>query len=74
MSWKEALKARKYDEHKHCTICSRAIPMDRDFCSQECKDKYSKADKSKSRKNTIQMVVLGVVMVVMIGVLFIFNR
>jgi predicted nucleic acid-binding Zn ribbon protein len=65
-SWKDSLKSRKYDEHKHCIVCGRAVPMDRDFCTQECKEKYSSADKKKGRKNWVQIAVLGVVMVVVI--------
>ncbi|UYP46351.1 hypothetical protein NEF87_002636 [Candidatus Lokiarchaeum ossiferum] len=62
-TWKESLKSRKYDEHKHCMVCGRAVPMDRDFCTQDCKEKYSSADKKKGRSSTIQIVVLVVVMI-----------
>lgn len=68
ISWKESLKSRKYEEHKHCVVCGRAVPMEQDFCSAECKDGYTKADKKKGRTNTIQMVVLIAVMVIMIVV------
>lgn len=68
-SWKESLKNRRYDPHKHCIVCGRAIPMEQDFCSTECKDQYTKTDKSRNKKNTIQFVVIAVVMVVMIVVL-----
>lgn len=68
-SWKESLKSRRYEPHKHCIVCGRAIPLGQDFCSTECKDSYTKADKSKSRKSTIQFVVIAVVMVVMIFLL-----
>jgi len=67
-TWKDSLKSRKYEEHKHCVVCDRAIPMSQDFCSQECKDSYKKADKSKGKKNTIQIVVMVVLVVVMIFV------
>ena len=64
-SWKDSLKNRKYEEHKHCIVCGRAVNISQDFCSQECKDKYQKADKGKSKKNTITIVVM-VVMVIAI--------
>ena len=64
-TWKDSLKTRKYEEHKHCIVCGRAVPQTQDFCSQECKDGYKKADKSKSKKNTISIVVM-VVMVIAI--------
>lgn len=69
MSWKESLKKRKFDEHKHCVICRKAITVDQDFCSQECKDKYSKDDKKKSRSSTLQIVIFGVLLVVMLIVM-----
>lgn len=64
-SWKDTLKTRKYEEHKHCMVCGRAVNISQDFCSQECKDKYQKADKSKSKKSTITIIVM-VVMVIAI--------
>lgn len=64
-SWKKALKTRAYEEHKHCIVCGKAIPLDQDFCSLECKDSYSKADKKKSRGNITQIIIFGVLIVVM---------
>ncbi|MCK5343169.1 MAG: DUF2116 family Zn-ribbon domain-containing protein [Candidatus Heimdallarchaeota archaeon] len=65
-SWKDSLKTRKYGEHKHCVVCGNAINIDRDFCSTDCKEGYTKADKKKSRSSKIQLVVMGVVMVVLL--------
>lgn len=64
-SWKKSLKTRPYEEHKHCLVCGRAVPLDQDFCSLECKDSYGKADKKKSRSNMVQIAVFGVLIVVM---------
>ncbi len=64
-SWKKSLKARPYDEHKHCLVCGKAVPLNQDFCSLECKDSYNKADKKKGRGNIIQIAVFGVLIVVM---------
>jgi len=38
-SWKDQIQ-KKYDPHLHCPICGRAMPPDRKFCSQDCKDNY----------------------------------
>ena len=67
-TWKDSLRSRKYEEHKHCVVCARAVPTTQDFCSQECKDSYKKADKDKGKKNTIQIVVMVVLVIVMIFV------
>jgi predicted nucleic acid-binding Zn ribbon protein len=65
-SWKDSLKSRKYEEHKHCVVCGNAILTDRDFCGTTCKESYTKADKKKSRSSKIQLIVMGVVMVVLL--------
>ncbi len=62
-SWKDSLKTRRYEEHKHCIVCGRAVPIERDFCTQDCKDSYSKADKKKGKSSKIQIAVLVVVMI-----------
>ena len=67
-TWKDSLKTRKYEEHKHCVVCGRAVSQAQDFCSQECKDQYNKADKDKGKKNTIQIVIMVVLVIVMIFV------
>ena len=64
-SWKSSLKTRSYEEHKHCIVCNRAVPIDQDFCSLECKDSYGKTDKKKGRNNIIQIAFFGVLIVVM---------
>jgi predicted nucleic acid-binding Zn ribbon protein len=68
-TWKDQLKQRKWGEHKHCVVCGKAIPMDRDFCSQTCRDGYQKTEKDKSKKGTWQIVMIFVVMIVMMVVL-----
>ena len=30
-------------QHKHCINCSRAIPADKQYCSDNCKEEYTKA-------------------------------
>lgn len=65
-TWKEQFKQRKWGEHKHCAICGRAVALDRDFCSQGCRDSYQKTDKDKNKKGTVQIVLVFVVMIVML--------
>ena len=68
-SWKKALKVRPYEEHKHCIVCGRAVPLEQDFCSTECKDSYQTADKKKGKKNNLQCIFLVVTMLIMIVVI-----
>lgn len=67
-TWKDSLKSRKYEEHKHCVVCNKAVAVTQDFCSQDCKNQYTKADKDKGKKNTIQIIVMVVLVIVMIFV------
>jgi predicted nucleic acid-binding Zn ribbon protein len=68
-TWKDQLKQRKWGEHKHCVVCGKAIALDKDFCSQPCRDSYQKTEKDKSKKGTWQIVMIFVVMIVMMVVL-----
>ena len=67
-SWKQNLRKR-YDEHKHCITCGIAIPIDKEYCSIECKDKYQGFEKKKSRNNYIMIAAMVVVMIVFIFVM-----
>ena len=62
-TWKSSLK-KKYDEHRHCPVCGISVPIDKEFCSLECTDKYKGYDKKKKRGNYIQFALIGVMMVV----------
>ncbi|MBN2155002.1 MAG: DUF2116 family Zn-ribbon domain-containing protein [Candidatus Lokiarchaeota archaeon] len=68
MSWKSSLKKR-IDEHKHCPVCGISIPLDKEFCSIECRDKYQGYDKKKKRGNIIQIVLIAAVMVIFLVVM-----
>ena len=68
-SWKDSIKNRKYDEHKHCIVCGRAIPITQDFCGQDCREKYGKVEKDKDKKGKWQIVMIFIVMIVMMFIL-----
>ncbi|GAB4327651.1 MAG: hypothetical protein Kow0069_34640 [Promethearchaeota archaeon] len=55
--------------HKHCSVCGRAIPLDREFCSQECADHYRGFEKKKEKRSYMQIVFLVIMMVVMFAFL-----
>lgn len=69
LSWKDALKDRKWGEHKHCVVCGKAISLDKEFCAQGCRDQYQKLEKDKNKKGTWQIVMIFVVMIVMMVLL-----
>jgi len=73
MSWKSSLKKR-IDEHKHCPVCGISIPLDKEFCTIECRDKYQGYDKKKKRGNILQIVLIAGVMIVFLVVMPLFQK
>ena len=43
--------AEKLVQHKHCRICSKAVPIDEDVCSEECQGKLEQFQKANKKKN-----------------------
>ncbi|TXT66512.1 MAG: hypothetical protein BAJALOKI1v1_280010 [Promethearchaeota archaeon] len=66
-SWKDQIE-KKWGPHKHCPICGKAMPPDRKFCSQDCRDNYLQDQKKQKKKGRYQIVFL----VAMMAVMFIF--
>lgn len=63
-SWKDQIK-KKWGPHQHCPICGKAMPTDRKFCSQGCKDNYIEQDRKQKKKSRIQCIFLIVMLAVM---------
>jgi len=66
-TWKDQIK-KKWGPHSHCPICGKAMPTDKQFCSQTCQDKYHGTQKKQKKKSRIQMIF----MFGMMAVVFIF--
>jgi len=64
-SWKDQIK-KKWGPHLHCPICGKAMPHDRKFCSQGCKDNYIEQDRKQKKKSRIQCIFLIVMLAVML--------
>jgi len=66
LSRKKSVKLKIVD-HRHCMTCGRAIPPDREFCSEECRRKYEEARMREKRMRKM----LWIIYAVMIGALLI---
>ena len=66
-SWKDQIK-KKWGSHGHCPVCGKAMPTDKQFCSQTCRDNYLTHEKKKKKKGRVQMIF----MFGMMAVLFVF--
>ncbi len=71
-SWKDQIK-KKWGPHLHCPICGKAMPIDRKFCAQSCRDNYLGQEKKKKKKGRFQLIFMIGMMGVMFILLFVFN-
>ncbi len=53
------------EQHKHCKICAKPIPLDEDFCSEKCREEYEGLMEKKKKRRYIFYVLLAVLFVVM---------
>ena len=60
---KEATRAGKLLQHKHCHVCSKAIPLSEELCSEECTEEYNKL--VQKRKSTLYLF-YGMIVVFMV--------
>jgi len=63
---KNPSRGGKLLQHRHCQICSKAIPMSEEFCSEKCKVEFEAM--VKKRKNYIYLI-YGT-MILIIAVMF----
>ena len=68
-SWKDQIQ-KKWGPHLHCNICGKAIPPDKKFCSQACRDKYLQYEHKQKKKSRVQMIFLFVMMGLMFVLMF----
>jgi len=54
-------------DHRHCMTCGKAIPPDKEFCSEECRKKYERVRMKEERVKKM----LWIMYAVMIGSLLI---
>jgi predicted nucleic acid-binding Zn ribbon protein len=62
-------KIGEIPNHTHCRACAKAIPPDKTFCSEECKQRYMAAMKKQRRSSYILLGIMGVIFVVLIVVI-----
>ncbi len=54
-------------QHKHCSICGKAIPVDETFCSDECKEKWGAMMK---KRKMMMYIMYGMIAVFIVLILF----
>ena len=58
--------AGKLLQHRHCQVCSKAVPFKEEFCSEECKVEFEAL--IKKRKSYIYIIygTMAVLLIIMI--------
>ena len=57
-------KGGKLLQHRHCQVCSKAIPLSEEICSEECKTEFEKL--VKKRKNYIYILYASMVLIIVL--------
>ncbi|MHA1595787.1 MAG: DUF2116 family Zn-ribbon domain-containing protein [Candidatus Baldrarchaeia archaeon] len=55
----------KIVQHRHCKVCGKAIPLDREFCSRQCEISYREWERRNRRLTTIMYLVLLIIFIVL---------
>ena len=71
-SWKDQIK-QKWGPHGHCIICGKAVPPDKKFCSQACRDQYLTHEMKQKKRGRMQLIFLFAMMGMMMVFLFILS-
>ena len=71
-TWKDQIK-KKWGPHSHCPICGKAMPTDKQFCGQNCRDNYHGTQKKQKKKSRIQMIFMFGMMAVVFVFMFLFT-
>lgn len=73
MSGKKERKARIVD-HRHCRICGRAIPPDKEICSEECMQVQAKIEARQKRTRKMLLILYVVIFLVFLIMLLLGGR
>ena len=63
---KPGAKAGKLLQHRHCQVCSKAIPMSEEFCSEDCSGEFEVMVKKRRSYIYIMYGMIVLIIVVMI--------
>lgn len=56
----------KLYQHKHCVVCFKAIALDKDYCSEECREQHETRLKKQKRMMYVMYGIMAIVFVVVI--------
>lgn len=54
-------------QHKHCSICGKAIPAEEEYCSENCKERFEAIQK---KKKNLMYIMYGLMFFLLILLFF----
>lgn len=73
MSGKKEKRIRIVD-HRHCRICGKAIPPDKELCSTECEQVQAKVEARQKRMRNMVLIMYVVIFLVFFLMIIIGGR
>ncbi len=52
------------EQHKHCQVCGRPIPVDETFCSEKCREEYEDMVSKRKKRMYVVYGLLAVLLIV----------
>jgi predicted nucleic acid-binding Zn ribbon protein len=56
----------KIKQHHHCQICGKAIPLEEQFCSEDCRQKYGQMVKRRKILIYAMYALIGIILVIIL--------
>jgi len=64
---------KRWEPHKHCSVCGIATDTVKEFCSNKCSGEYFDWKKGKEKKEKRTWILMIVFIVVMVVILIVMN-
>lgn len=64
---KQTGKGGKLLQHRHCQVCSKAIPLSEEYCSEECKVEFEAV--IKKRRTYIYLMYGMIILIIVVMIL-----
>ncbi len=58
------------EQHKHCQVCGKPVPVDEKFCSEKCREEYEDLVSKRKKRQYIMFGLLAVFLVLLFFMLY----
>ena len=60
------MAAAKLPQHRHCSVCGRAIKVSQQYCSPECEGEWARMARTKRNLQMVLYISMAVMIVVLV--------